>query len=686
MLTWLQPKKVSKMDIVQNFIKEQFNDDDEYYEPSKEDQKAKREVSHLKKELDELKFYQELERTEYEDMKRKMYDLEKKQKGPKSSPRNLRSLVTNTDDGSRSTEADDLFDSLTEDDTNTRTHASTKKNDKKHAALVEKLKQKEEEIARLGKKFKLETDPKEFSKRMHKLEKVKNEEIEEIKTHYKGLMEQLAKQIQKATERHDDEIGKNSGLRSTMEEMRQDMASREQDLEEKLLEMEAVLKKAETKTYKVEQKLILAEENLANNQVKLSSANEIRDEVEKRMRELEEDFEDERREMISTFERGKDFIQNEGDRERVELHHSIQDMREQLREMQSNLEVEKSAHEESVAQMKEAQSFLAVKGREFDQLSEEARESEREAKSHQERAERQISRVKEECQRQLDESSEKIKRLVKEKMSLKNELKNVSQKANAADKKADLMSDSTAQKQGALRRKNVELEAVQLELRSLCDKHMKDVKARDLQFVRERKKWQTTEQGLKNELIEIRNSPAYQRVLLSKSPSSVGDVVGEAGLKEIVEQLRSEKASLQLQMTTFKQRSTRDVQALERKIKNIESGKPVVRIDPLYHGIKKSNSGIGATTEHEGVAKPSTPATRGFKYAKIGSNSSLYASSLSQSASTSSRSNSDAASVAGPEVAEADVVAAPGKIERKSLANATRRRQLRNRKFKKSAE
>lgn len=275
------------MDLVQSFFKDQFNDDDDYF-VQKNKANPNREVQNLKKELEELKFYQELERTEYEDMKRKMYSAQNKKK----STTKLSQAIT-TETGASNGASNDVFDSLSEDDD-------------ANPELLAKLKRKEEEIEKLKKTLKTETSPKEFGKRMHKLEKSKNEEIDEIKKHYKGLMEQLAKQIQKSNDRHDDEVKKNTALRSTMEEMRQDMASREQELEDKLLEMEAILKKSELKGQKIGQRLTSAEENLANAQVKLSENAAKMQEQESKMRELEEDFEEERKETLDNYEKEKD--------------------------------------------------------------------------------------------------------------------------------------------------------------------------------------------------------------------------------------------------------------------------------------------------------------------------------------------------------------------------------------------
>ena len=644
------------MDLVRDFIKDQFNDDDDYVEPKRS---AGREVQNLKKELEELKFYQELERTEYEDMKRKMHNMEKKKS--KSGAKGIQTETIDTE------YSNDIFDSISDDD-----------KDKETAALLSKLKKKDEEISRLEKKFKTETDPKEFGKRMYKLEKSKNEEIEEIKTHYKTLMEQLAKQIQKANDRHDDEVKKNSTLRDTMEEMRQDMATREQELEDKLLEMEAVLKKAEDKGIRLAQSLAMAEENLATNQVKLTAALEGQDENDKKMRDLEEDFEGERLEILTTHEREKAAIDDAWEVKLAEVKTALKDVTEQLQDTEDKLQLEQDAHDETVGRLKKTETALREAEKENKSLDEHSRETMNQSQLDSLQAEKEIRALEEKRTRQLKEANDKISELQKEKMALKIEMKSADANRVAADKRVALMNDNTAQKQGAIRRKNAELEQLQLELRNLCDKHLRDTKSKDLQMVRERKKWNASEQVLKKELEEIKMSPAYQRVLIAEKTKPSTE--SESELRELVEHLRAEKASLLLQMTAVKERSTRDVNVLESKLKKAQklaaggsSPDESSRVEkepeePLFANVKRSIS-----FRSYSASKPSSQA----------SNSST-PSKASVTRTASSRSIYDTASQPSPEVSVDSPKAKV--ITKKSLSNTAYRRQLRQRKFKKAAE
>jgi hypothetical protein len=633
------------MDLVQAFIKEQFNDDDDYYEsaPRKaKASKANREVEHLKKELEELKFYQELERTEYEDMKRKMYTMEKKQKAGNSR---------NVDENGELVQGDDALDSIFGDADGAN-----------HADLNSKLKQQEEEIKRLEHQLKTETSAKEFGKRMHKLEKTKNDEIEEIKTHYKGLMEQLAKQIQKSNERYDDEVKKNGGLRKTLEDMRQDMASREQELENKLLEMGNVLAQSERRVRELEKKLVSAEENLADTEAKLNDALEDQKKHEKKMRDLEEDFEEERKEMIANHNQDKDYLTTEHESIVEGLQQEINELKNKMNATLEKLDTEERAHEDTVVQLKNTENALKSVKEENVRLEELAKEATNEARLHRMQAENEVKEVKEDRKTQLGQLHDKISQLHGDKMTLATELKATHSKLSAAEKKIELMGENNTQKQGALRRKTSELEQLQLELRNLADKHLKDVKFKDLQLVRERKKWLATEQALKKEIEDIKMTPEFQRLQLEKTPDVETASFDE--LKQLVEKLRAEKASLTLQMSAMKQRTARDMKNLEKKLKDTEIREAEEKkVEPVYTSTKSMfpNRTEVLTTQNRSMSPMKSTSSL---YQKLPSNSNM--------------------SVASESSAEVSV---GGTMPtRKSLSSTTYRRQLRSRKFSTSSK
>ncbi len=465
-------------------------------------------------------------------------------------------------------------------------------------------------------------------------------------------MEQLAKQIQKANERHDDEVGKNAALRNTMEEMRQDMAFREQELEDKLLEMERGLKSVEIKTTNVEGAYSTTQHKLADVESQLAKAEQDLQDMEQKMRELEEDFEDERKEIFDKEEQRVKEMEDQNRAEIEERDHCIDELKIKLEETLEKLEVEERAHEDTVIQLKDTQKIVENLEESVDTLTQELDDSKNEARLTRISKDNEVLEVKEDRKSKMGALHEKVNGLASDKIQLTNELKDTLAKLKAAEKKVDLMHDNSTQKQGALRRKNSELEQLQLELRDLCDKHIKENKARDMQIVRERKKWAATQNALTRELEELKTSPAFLKMQNSSSANANLEKASSDELKSMVENLRAEKQSLLLQLTATKERATRDMRKLE---KQLEEGKDK-EVDAESSMLQKF-----LYNKSKKIETPSTPAPKPNIYTtfkKAGNDQSLKSMSS---------------------VSELSV--GPSKVNRGSLSSTAYRRQLRQRKM-----
>jgi len=408
--------------------------------------------------------------------------------------------------------------------------------------------------------------------------------------------------------------------------------------------------------------LVLVEENLATTVVNLIKAKENEQLQQQNIRELEDDFEEERKELFVAHETELEKKVSKFNEEINNFKEESDELSTKLSDTLEKLEIEERAHEDTVVQLKDTESSLQGIGETNENLQQDTKSAINEARLHRIQAESSIQEVKEDRKRQLGECHELVNKLQSDKLNLGRELKTTSAKLFAAEKKIELLGDNTAQKQGAIRRKNSELEELQLELRGLCDKHMKDAKSRDLQSVKERKKWGVTENNLKRELEEIKMSPAYQRLLMTKKPQI--STATDSELRDLVEQLRAEKASLLLQTSAIKERSTRDLSKLERRLKTAENGQPAHTLpkkeEPIFNYMKRTISFGAASTSVAPAptsAKPSTPSP----YETYNR--------------TASSSNASVAS------AEVSVGVVPGKASRQSLSTTAYRRQLRQRKF-----
>jgi hypothetical protein len=256
--------------------------------------------------------------------------------------------------------------------------------------------------------------------------------------------------------------------------------------------------------------------------------------------------------------------------------------------------------------------------------------------------------------------------LQSEKLSLTTELKTKVAKLFAAEKKIRLLDGNTVQKQGALRRKNAELEELQLELRGLSDKRNKDSKFKELQMVKERKKWVVTESVLRKDLEEIKMSPAYQRLLMAKKPQI--STATDSELRDLVEQLMAEKASLLLRVSAIKSRSTRDIGKLEKRLNtpNDEASTHVLpkKETPAYNTMKRTISFASASSTTVAPASSKTSTLSPYEVYNR----------------TTSSSNMSVASGSSAEVS-VSVAAGTPKVNRQSLSTSEYRKQLRQRKL-----
>ena len=181
--------------------------------PRGNEDKEKEEVDMLRKEVEEMKFMQELEQSDYKQMKEKLQTYEKDMKDTKHDGKDGKSPkkpLSNTGIGS---EVDgDTVELLLIKPTTFRAKKSMspesiEKRIKERDAHIKLLKNKLEEKVTTTKlsENKLKTLAKEYEKRLNTMESLKDEEIEDLKEQYKEMMEDLALQIVKSKDRTKEE-------------------------------------------------------------------------------------------------------------------------------------------------------------------------------------------------------------------------------------------------------------------------------------------------------------------------------------------------------------------------------------------------------------------------------------------------------------------------------------------------
>lgn len=522
------------------------------------DEESKRKVisPSRKKQMEERKFYQELDREEI---------MEKNTKHDSHRMSSLRNQ-------NRISSKHDVVVQERQDEntTSARDSASLVSDKILMSTIVAKDKviaNKEKEIARLEKELKTNTNAKAFAKRFAKFEKDKEEEIEDIKSHYKSMMENLAKQIQKANGRHDDEIKKNTKLREAMDEMRHDMAGREQDLENKILALGKLVKEGNNVKDKLEKKIENLEKKVLESEKMTQDAYAFRNEYADRMKLREVEFELERKEMVEEFGKEKKLLEEKVHQVEDSLRDSKKSLQKQLSETTEKLEDEEQKHEQSILRLQRAERSLHEKENQIKYLELKLNETEIESMKYRKKVEKDMKTIESWKQTKSLESKDNNMIHFTEKMNLQADLKEVTSKLETAQRKIALLEDHVKQKTGALRRKTDELESLQNQLKSTNMRYTKDERQRDIIAVKDRRKLECSEAALRKELEDIKTSPEYIRMVqLSQETTTLPNDLEHSTNEELLEaiqRLQAEKTSLELKLSSVTLRHNESQKQLE---------------------------------------------------------------------------------------------------------------------------
>jgi chromosome segregation ATPase len=538
-----------------------------------------------KQQMEERKFYEELEREEITGGKKKNI-----QSREVSSPRNRR---TNSSKSLNQERQDIMTASINDPQSflNENVLMST------IVAKDKKITDMGKEIAQLQKEVKTNSNIKTFAKRLAKIEKDKDEEIEDIKSHYKGMMENLAKQIQKANERHDNEIQKNTKLREAMDEMRNDMASREQDLEEKILALGKLVKEGNNVKDKLEKKIEHLGKKKLESEKSMQEAYASKQEYADRMKLVEAEFELERQEMMKAFEKEKKSIHDKFHQNENSLRNRNSSIQEQLSETMMKLEDEEQKHEENILRLQRAERSLHEKEKMIKDLEFKLNEVETESAEYRKKVNKDMKALESWKKNKSYESNDQNKIHIHEKMNLQAELKEVSSKLENAQKKIVLLEDLVKQKTGALRRKTDEMESLQNQLISMNVRNTKDERQRDITAVKERRKLESSEAALRKELEDIKTSPEYIQMIQLSKEKTLPDHLENASNEELlqaIQKLQAEKSSLELKLSSVTLRHQESQKELNISLQKDDLVSDALKKQSPREGKGSNITGIGS--------------------------------------------------------------------------------------------
>jgi hypothetical protein len=570
------------------------------------------EVNLLRKEIEEMKFYQELEQTEYQEMKEKMHNYEKQmkeigknsKKKEESSRRPASSHAGTRETKSRSKQlhkieeesefADSNMDTIDLIAGNTRS-STPKRSSESDRILQKKLKKRDHQIQQLKTKLsekvtsskessgKIKALAKEYEKRLTRMETLKDEEIDDIKEHYKQMMETLAKQVQKSGKRHQEELERNANLRSMMEEMRNDMTDREKNLESKIKVQLSTMKKNELKLTKTETKLDRTgskysslknelDETLKSNQEyseKLASieksAEETEENLKKEIKENKEKYEHELKELRDAHERENTAL-------RISVEEEISLLTTKMIDVEKLFDEEASEHDKTAARLRDLEDELRDREIEEEKLNEQITELEDKLKKTREELQEEINALEVSGTEKSAQHEEQLLKTAKERMSITNELKAANEKNLKIEQEIKQLTDDKIKKAKTMKKRVLEIDDLQFRLNTINEAHLKEVKLRDIEFVKAKKKWNINEQRMRAEIQEMREA---QEKFDALQETASGTPVAERNIEEkkilesqkkLIEQLKADKASLQMAVASIRGKATKEITALEKEL------------------------------------------------------------------------------------------------------------------------
>ena len=341
------------------------------------------------------------------------------------------------------------------------------------------------------------------------------------------MMETLAKQLQKASQRFNDEAEKNANLKVMMLEMRSDMEAREKELENKIKLQQDAMKKTEVKMSKTETKLERTGNKYAGIKAELDEAIKQREEYAEKLQITEEKFE---RFLAETEEKAEQEFRDMKeafDRESTALQSSVEEeiasLTGKLLDMEKLFDEEAAEHDKTSARVRELEEELNKKG---DLVAEEEMSS-------------------------TNDSRERL---------------------NDLQIEVQVLRDDKLKKKEMLKKYAEEVEALHTKINNMNDGFLKEAKAKDLEFVKAKKKWSISEEKLREEIKELKQLNEKFEALLE---TASGNIVVETALedrkliqsqKKLIQQLKADKAILQGNLATFEGKKNQEILNLKKQL------------------------------------------------------------------------------------------------------------------------
>ena len=512
------------MGLFKGFLDDTF--DDKRAEHGKKSNQSKLKASEmklakLKKEVEELKFYHDLESNEFAAVKEKLKNYEERMQSMEEE-RRIEIEKKTTEYKRRAEHAIKQMERM-KDKMHEEKQSWAGSKDGSH--LVVQLEEKDKEIQRLQKKI----DEDDF---FNDLDSVGMEnELMKSKRKAEKETQALEKKMKRLQRAHDDNQHENDQLKAVMKEMRNNMTDTEQELEKQLRDTREALKLA---TKKLDGSV---------EEVHQAEINKIKRQHEKEIEDLEDRFECE-----------KGASEHVNSERQKETDQAIETLKEELSKKCEE-------HLNALAEVNVCKATLEERDEEIEAMEAKIVTAEKSANLFRGRARTEMDAIRIAVEQTKLEYEERMKSITTAKKALTEEITSVNNRLIQKEQQVQFLIADQKRKADSAKKNVLEFEKSRESIEDLLESHQKALKAKDMHYLRDKKKWQAMEKQFKDELSDVKASLAFYK--MSTNPNADDP---QEDLKTLINQLNAEKSALKLKLVSVEGKLNQRIASMEREL------------------------------------------------------------------------------------------------------------------------
>jgi hypothetical protein len=423
-------------------------------------------------------------------------------------------------------------------------------------------------------------------------------ELMKSKRNTEKEVQALEKKMKRLQRAHDDNQHENDQLKAIMKEMRNNMTDTEQELEKQLRDTREALKLA---TKKLD-----------------GSVEEVhKGEIDKLKKQHERDMED----LEDRFECEKAANDHESSERENQMREDIANKDQDIESLKEQLNKKSEEHMTALAEVNVCKASLEERDEEIEAMEAKITTAEKSANLFRGRARTEMDSIRIAVEQTKLEYEERMKIITTEKNTVTEELRVSNKSLGQKEQQVQLLISEQKKKADSAKKNLLEFERSKEGIDELLESHQKALKAKDIHYLRDKKKWQAMEKQFKEDLSDVKSSLAFYR--MSTNPDADDP---QEDLKTLINELNAEKSQLKLKLVSMEGKLNQRIVAMERELHTRSTNPAFTHYDRLIE------EKIQAQKQQEAEEREPAPIYKTKKkvsdirapYKKAASNSTMY--------------------------------------------------------------